>query len=536
MSHPSVVTLERDSAPRVLFSGDQLVEVDLPAGTRCVYPKPPLTPLKDVDAAIRYALHHPLGSEPLYALLTPGMRVTIAIDDISLPLPPMRAPDVRERVLEIVLELLANHGVSDVELIIATGIHRRMKAHEVKHMVGKRIFDAYWPDRLYNHDAEDYDNLVAIGTTPHGDVLELNKRAAESDLVIYVNLNFVPMNGGHKSVAVGLCSYKSMTPHHNPHTIRKSDSYMDPERSALAHDIRRMGKLAHEKLKIFTIETTVNNRMFDRPLDFLMRNEDDLSARERALLKGLVVTTSKLPQPARQAIFDRFPAPYGVTGVFAGATEEVHRKVVARSFEQYLVPFEGQVDVLVTGIPFISPYNVHAFLNPLLVQVLAQGYLFNMYRGAPMVKPGGTLIITHPCTDKFDHEQHAPYIEFFHRILPETRDAVELMTRYQDKFAQNEAFVHMYRTGHAYHPAHPFFMWYWGENGRQHLGRVIVVGADNEYVPKLMGWETAPNMDEALYMAKGGNPSSLDIGLLHVPPIVMADVSLPGTGADGANP
>jgi hypothetical protein len=51
----------------------------------------------------------------------------------------------------------------------------------------------------------------------------------------------------------------------------------------------------------------------------------------------------------------------------------------------------------------------------------------------------------------------------------------------------------MYRTGHAYHPTHPFFMWYWGEAGRQHIGRVIVVGADNEYIPKLLGYETARN-------------------------------------------
>ena len=34
MNHPCLVTLERDSAPRTLFSGDRLVEVDLPAGTR----------------------------------------------------------------------------------------------------------------------------------------------------------------------------------------------------------------------------------------------------------------------------------------------------------------------------------------------------------------------------------------------------------------------------------------------------------------------------------------------------------------------
>jgi lactate racemase len=75
MNHPSLVTLERDSAPRVLFSGDRLVEVDLPAGTRCIYPKPPLAPLRDPDAAIRYAINHPLGSDPLYAKLKPGMRV-----------------------------------------------------------------------------------------------------------------------------------------------------------------------------------------------------------------------------------------------------------------------------------------------------------------------------------------------------------------------------------------------------------------------------------------------------------------------------
>jgi hypothetical protein len=127
VTHPCVVTLDRKSAPRVLFAGDRLVEVDLPAGTRVIYPKPPLEGLRDPDAAIRYAINHPYNSEPLYAKLRPGMKVTIAIDDISLPLPQMKRPDVRERVLTIVLELLADHGVDDVEIIIATSVHRRMK-------------------------------------------------------------------------------------------------------------------------------------------------------------------------------------------------------------------------------------------------------------------------------------------------------------------------------------------------------------------------------------------------------------------------
>ena len=51
--------------------------------------------------------------------------------------------------------------------------------------------------------------------------------------------------------------------------------------------------------------------------------------------------------------------------------------------------------------------------------------------------------------------------------------------------------IQMYRDGNAYHGAHPFFMWYWGENGRQHVGRIIVAGAKNQHVPEILGWESA---------------------------------------------
>src|ERR1700691_4899313 len=292
MTHPLVVTLDKKSAPRPISAGDKLVEVTMPAGTRVIYPRPPLEPLKDVDAAIRYAIHHPENSEPLHAKLRPGMRVVIAIDDVSLPLPPMRRPDVRERVLTIVLQTLADHGVDDVEMIIATSVHRRMTGEEVRHIVGDKIFNAYWPKRLYNHDAEDPKGMKEVGTTEEGEVVELNKKAVESDLIIYVNLNFVPMDGGHKSVAVGLCGYKSLQAHHNPKTMRECWSYMDPEKSALATSVNRMGRLVNKHLNVFTIETTVNNRMFDRPLEFLSKNEDDLTGNEKTALKALTYTLS----------------------------------------------------------------------------------------------------------------------------------------------------------------------------------------------------------------------------------------------------
>jgi len=41
-------------------------------------------------------------------------------------------------------------------------------------------------------------------------VVAINRRAAESDLLIYVNINLVPMDGGHKSVGTGLANYASL--------------------------------------------------------------------------------------------------------------------------------------------------------------------------------------------------------------------------------------------------------------------------------------------------------------------------------------
>jgi len=300
---------------------------------------------------------------------------------------------------------------------------------------------------------------------------------------------------------------------------------MDPTRSALATSVERMGRLVEKTLNVFHIETTINNRMFDGPLDLFHKSEDDWTAAERATFKGLSFTLSKLPQPARQAVIQRIPSPYGVTGVFAGECEAVHAKTLERCAAQYLVPLHGQADILVSGIPNVSPYNVNSFLNPLLVQVMAQGYYFNFYKGAPIVRKGGTMIVFHPCTDQFDPDHHAPYVEFVHDVLAQTRDAAEMHEKFEERFATNPAYVEMYRKGHSYHPAHPFYMWYWGEAGRQHLGRLIVVGSDNDYIPKLLGWETARTFADALAMAQGGKRDP-EITMLHVPPIVMADVTV----------
>jgi hypothetical protein len=275
---------------------------------------------------------------------------------------------------------------------------------------------------------------------------------------------------------------------------------------------------------VFTIETTINNDMFGEGLGFLAKNEDELGPNEERALKALIRTLEFLPAKARQAIFEKIPAPYAVTGVFAGETEAVHAKTIAKCFEQYCVPAGGQADIVVYGVPYISPYNVGAHLNPLLVSCMIQGYLHNLYRGAPLVRKGGTVIAFHPCTDQFDPDQHPAYVEFVHRFLPITRDATRLHKEFEDEFRKHPGFIQLYRTGEAYHPAHPFYMWYWGENGRQPIGRVIIVGADNQYIPELLGYETAPTFADALRMAKETAPVNPDIACLRICPFVMVDV------------
>jgi hypothetical protein len=520
-----VVYIDTNSAPRIIFSGEDLLLEDLPVGTRVIYAKPPIEGLANPGAAIRYALNHPLGTEPLYAQLTPGMRVTIAIDDISLPLPPMATPDVRQMVLEIVLELLDANGVDDVHIIVANSLHRRMTGPEMKRVVGKKIFGAFYPDRFYNHDAEDPDGIVHLGRTDHNEPVNINRRAVESDLVIYVNINLVPMDGGHKSVTVGLCDYESLRPHHDPETIRACDSYMDPSRSPLSTKVERMGALVDQHMNVFHIETALNNRMFAGATAFLSKNEDEFTEFDRLKFEAMRFGLSKMPAAAKRKLFHSIPAQYQLVACQAGKTEPVHERILAKTYEQYLVDIRGQSDILLCGVPFISPYNVNSILNPLLVQVMGLGYFHNFYTGMPVLRKGGVLILCHPCYDEFDHEHHPSYIEFFNRLLPETRDAMVLRHKYEEEFARNPSYISMYRRGHAYHGAHPFFMWYWGENGRQHVGKVIVAGAQNAHVPAILGWDRAESVTEAIAMARSFIGPSASVTLMHHPPIVMADVT-----------
>ena len=521
-----VLDVDRSTPPTLFWHGEGFRLERLPVGSRVIYPPEALAPLPDPDAAIRDALLNPIDSDPLPSLLKPGMKLTICFDDVSLPLPPMRRPDIRQRVIEAVLDMAADAGVDDVVLIAALALHRRMTEGELRHALGDRIYDAFEPHGLLQqHDAEDPDNLVHLGTTDRGEDVEINKRAATSDLVVYVNINLVAMDGGHKSTATGLASYRSLRHHHNVRTMQHSRSFMDQHRSELHSSNWRMGAVIRDSgVKIFQIETTLNSNTFPDQFSFLQKREWEWSARDRV---GFVAASKSLERtPARiaRSIFHSIKAPHAMTSVQAGEIEAVHKVTTEHVYRQQLVEVSGQTDILTMGLPYICPYNVNSTMNPILVMCLGLGYFFNLYRGKPLVREGGVLIMSHPTPWEFNPVHHPSYIDFFEQVLAETTDPAEIEAKYEEQFATDPWYIHLYRTSHAYHGVHPFYMWYWGAHALQHLGGVIVVGGDVKSVRRL-GFKPASTLRDALEMAEDVVGRSPTLTHLRCPPLLISDVT-----------
>ena len=518
-----VRTVEGDGEHFFFHCGEQFLWEPLPSGTRLIYPPPPLPAIKDVDSAIDNALDHPLGADPLSTQLRPGMKLTIAFDDISLPLPPMRTPDLRQRIIEKVLDRCAASGVDDIHLICAVALHRKMTPAELREILGGRIFDRYYPDQLYNHDAEDPLGNVLLGKTEKDEEVWINRRVAESDLLIYVNINLVTMDGGHKSINTGLTNYQTIRHHHNVHTLMNCKSYMDPAASLLQRTNERLGQVTAAHIKSFHIETTVNSNTFPALFRNLQKQERTWNAWDSLNFHTNRWGLKVLPFEMRRRIWHAQRAPYGLTGVHAGNVDLVHEQTVANVLRQQAVSVKGPSDVVVMGLPYLCPYNVNSILNPILVWATSVGYGFNLYRGQPLLRKGGVLIFTHPLYNRWNQTHHPSYVEFFERILSQTRDPQTMESKFEAEFAHNEKYIKMYREGNAYHPVHPFYMWYWGIYGGAWCGKVIVVPG-NPFVAERLGFDIAPTIGQAIEQARdvvGSNPS---ITCYHWPPIFLCDV------------
>jgi len=222
---------------------------------------------------------------------------------------------------------------------------------------------------------------------------------------------------------------------------------------------------------------------------------------------------------------------YGLIGAYAGDVSTVHKKALEDNFRQYEVdvgsaPNSGsQCDVLIGGIPDMSPYNVNSVLNPVLFVCLVHGYFFNLYKGKPLIKKGGVLILAHPLEEEFSKLNHPSYIDFYENVLAKTLDAVKIEKEHEQDFAKNEEYISLYRNSNAFHGVHPFYMWYWACYGLSYIGKTIIVKAKNKRVLEMLNFDSAQNIGEAVEKAKeflkNNNP---EVTYLKVPPIATVNV------------
>ena len=166
--------------------------------------------LPDLKAAVLSALENPTGGKGLAELASPGKTVAILVDDITRTVP-------TDRILEIFLPYLDRLGfnIDRITVICAVGAHRALTEKELQDLLGRfrgRL-------RVINHDPDDEDNLVPLGSTSLGTKLKINRVFHEADVKLIIcdteYHQFCGYGGGAKSVLPGISDRASIQTCHS---------------------------------------------------------------------------------------------------------------------------------------------------------------------------------------------------------------------------------------------------------------------------------------------------------------------------------
>jgi lactate racemase len=511
MGRPGFVLEVDERTPPLLVPDGDLFRLErFPLGTRVIYPAESLNPVPGLVEAINAAVDTPIQSEPLSALLEPATRLTIAFDGIGTPTPTMRRPDIRGKVIEAVLTRAAAAGVDDVALVSANGLNRRMTAEELQHIVGERVFRSFYADGLLtNHDAEDAENLAKIGSTEAGEIA-VNARAAHSDLLIFVHLVVAPSAGGAAAIAAGLGSTA---------TIGQLSGLRAQSSDASAE----IADLVSSAVQVFQIDVVLDNDVFASPLEFLGHREWEWSLKDRATWFGVRWGLEWSPQRARRRLMNRAESDYHATLVTAGAPAAVEEVSRGQITAQQLVEVSAPADVGVIGVSAHTPYSVDSVTNPILAAWSGLAAAFGSHTGTPFVRPGGALILYHPLHAEFSPLHHPSYVDFFADVLTVTADPEQISADYEEKFANDSWYVHLYRTSQAFHGVHPIYLWYQIAAAHRHCSDIVWVGADRESAAR-MGFRAASTLADALEIVTSTVGRTPSISYLHAPPRVLVDV------------
>ena len=227
--------------------GTGSLDVPLPAGWRLLGElRPRSVPAPaDPGAACSAALREPIGCPPLAGRPLAGRSVLLVVDDHSRPTP------VRELLPAVLAELVAA-GVrdGDLEVLIATGVHRPSRPEEVLRKLGAEAMGRL---RWSCHDAHDSAGLVDLGRTSRGTPVRLNRKLAGADLIICLGAVephlLLGFGGGLKMLLPGCAGAETIGRNHLQGVEPDRFDYVGaaPELSPMRLDLEEaVGKLGKE--------------------------------------------------------------------------------------------------------------------------------------------------------------------------------------------------------------------------------------------------------------------------------------------------
>jgi len=427
-------------------------------------PPPSAAPLPDAAAAFRRALANPVGMLPLEKLVTKGAKVTIGIQDGRATHYHPEDQDLRILGLPILLGLLEQHGVrpEDVQIKVANALHRMWTRKEMIHILGPKL-PYTLGGRLSCIDATDTSQFVPLGMTRRGMEVMVHRSVVESDLFIFMSTPQGFFQGGWKSILVGMSNWESIRYHHRPWPFASGHSVQDPKNSSFHKLLNEMGALVDAELE----------RRGHPPI---------------LKIEGVLTTT----KPQRFAAID------------AGLITPVREMHLDMLISELVTDVDGQTDVLLVGMGDGDGYSRLSIFNPIHCRNKALSALFNAYHDNPLVRKDGIFIVANPFEPKFSLLNHPSYHALYNDVLPSTKDPVEVWDTYSEEYAHRPEFVHKYRTGFAFHGAHPCILYGQGLYALNHLSAVFAAGVakENEAVARQMGFEPFSTIGQALAEAE----------------------------------
>ncbi|RMB58765.1 lactate racemase domain-containing protein [Tessaracoccus antarcticus] len=505
MPRPGFVLEVDDKTPSLLtISGAAVRLQGFGLGTKVAYPADAV-PSTDPVGLIDAALLSPVEGDALLRRLGPGVRLTIVVADNGRPQPRMRF-DVRRTMVERVLELAARSKVDDVQVVIATGLHRRWSDHDVTRVLGDRVASSFLADGLITSHDVTSDDLVGIGDID-GHTVKMNARVASSDVVVTVGIRDDHSLGCPSTL--GLVDASTIN--------RVAGLHAD---AAAADEVARLVASTSETFAV----VAVIGQPFLRPsLSFLNRREWEWRLVDQLAFAAARQFVAALPKQGAQKLYASPVADYAILDVVGGSPEAVHTESREVWRAANAVEVSAPADVLVASVwgagfdvgnPVGSPIN--AAHNALVDQA-------GCHLGTPLVRDGGVVVAMHPLLRNFSNRTQAPSADFFTNVLPETLDPAEIHDRFEASAAHDPWYINLYRERFAHHPLRVFHSWYRIKEASEGLADVIWVGGDRRSAG-IMGHRAASTLADAYEVASAVVGPRPDITYLHGPGRVLGAV------------